>query len=180
MILYYLSLIDDVNDVSSYQLNDENKKAVLFCDIAEKKVSENFLIIKNSKVNKFPKEISCLLNYLNNINHDDYYFLDFNINNKLENFNLFLSVKDYDPIFKNNYFFLNNFSNDISVCFANYRDQVLFSTRKNPILKHGFPLIIKGESLIFVLRFIKIFFDLNIFNYNIEGIFALILNLKYG
>ena len=180
MKLNYVSHLDDINLLSNLKIDNENKNIIIFSN-KNKKISENIILLKNNNISKFPYEISCLINLLPKINKEDYYFIDFHRDEFLKNINLFLEIDLDNEIFKSKYFFINNnLKDDISICLANYRDKVLFSTKKNPVLPHGFPLIIEGYALIFILRFLKISFDLNIFNYNIEGIFAILLKMKYG
>lgn len=180
MKLTYVSYSAKIDFLSSVKLEDENKYIFVFSDIS-KNISDNIKIYYNNNINNFPLEISCLLNFLPNIKNDDYYFLDFNDDRIEENIINFLTFNLNDEIFLKPYIFLNNdLKDDVSICFANYRDKVLFSTKNESIISHGFPLVIKGNVLIFILRFIKIFFDLNILNYNLEGIFAILLKLKYG
>ena len=180
MNLIYISKYEEIDFLSSFKLDEKNKFITVFSNV-NKKISDNINVIKRSNVNKLPDDISCLITLLPEIKKDDYYFIDFTNNQSQENIKAFVDLNLNDEVFNNNYYFLNqDLKNDVSLCFSNYRDQILFSTRINNILPHGFPLIIKGDSLMFILRFIKIFFDINIFNYNTEGVFALLLKIKYG
>jgi hypothetical protein len=180
MNLIYISKYENIDFLSSFKFDVKNKSITVFSNV-NKKIADNINIIKKDNINKFPDDISCLLTLLPEIKKDDYYFIDFTNNQSQENIEVFLKLSLNDEVFNNNYYFLNqDLKDDVSVCFSNYRDQILFSTRINNILPHGFPLIIKGDSLIFILRFIKIFFDINIFNYNTEGVFALLLKIKHG
>ena len=170
--IIYVDYIEDTKELSSIDFNKfENKKFYLFID---DKININFknvsLFVLNN-YNNFPKELSCLMQILDIVNKDYYYYLNFE---PINNIDLYVDIDSIDDDFK----FYGTEISDISICLANYRDQVMFSS-KNNYLKPGFPLLIKGDKLKFILQFIKIFLDLNIFNYNIEGIFSILKNLKY-
>lgn len=170
--IIYVDYIEDTKELSSIDFNKfENKKFYLFID---DKININFknvsLFVLNN-YNNFPKELSCLMQILDIVNKDYYYYLNFE---PINNIDLYVNIDSIDDDFK----FYGTEISDISICLANYRDQVMFYS-KNNYLKHGFPLLIKGDKLKFILQFIKIFLDLNIFNYNIEGIFSILKNLKY-
>jgi hypothetical protein len=170
--IIYVDYIEDTKQLFSIDFNKfENKKFYLFID---DKININFknvnLLLLNN-YNNFPKELSCLMQILDIVNKDYYYYLNFET---INNIDLYVNIDSIDDDFK----FYGSEISDISICLANYRDQVMFSS-KNNYLKHGFPLLIKGDKLKFILQFIKIFLDLNIFNYNIEGIFSILKNLKH-
>lgn len=176
MKLNYVNYFENIDFLSGLKLDDKNKNIIIFSKNYYK-ISDNIKVFKSNNINKFPIELSCLINLLSSIKNEDFYFLDFNQNN----IERFLNLKLDDNIFKNNYCFLNQDSkDDVSICLANYRDKILFSTKYDSVMGHGFPLIINGKDLIFILRFLKISFDINIFNYNIEGIFAILLKMKHG
>jgi len=179
MKLNYISTSEKIDLLSSLNIGDNDKFIFIYSN-KNYKISENINVLLKSNINKFPFEISCLLNFLPKIKEEEFYFLDFNHNIE-ESLTTFLKLNLENEIFSKDYYFLNNnLKDDVSICFSNYRDKVLFSSKYESLISHGFPLIIKGKDLIFIIRFIKIFFDLNILNYNIEGIFAILLKLKYG
>jgi hypothetical protein len=172
--LIYVDYFEDANKFTDVNFNEfPNNKFYLFTDNHLDFNFNNVSLLIAKNYNNFPKELSCLMQVLNVINKDCYYFLNFEL---ATNIDLCASIDSIDDDFK----FYGSEISDISTCLANYRDQVLFSSKNNNYLNHGFPLLIKGDKLQYILQFIKLFLDLNIFNYNIEGIFSILKNLKYG
>jgi hypothetical protein len=170
--IIYVDYFEDTKKLSSIDFNKfENKKFYLFVDGKVNINFNNVSLFTLNNYNNFPKELSCLMQILDVLNKDYYYFLNFE---PINNIDLYVDIHSADDDFK----FYGNEVSDVSICLANYRDKVMFSS-KNNYLNHGFPLLIKGDKLKFVLQFIKIFLDLNIFNYNIEGIFSILKKLKY-
>ena len=169
----YVDYISNPQKLSSVDFNVfKDKKFYLFYDNKIDKKYDNVDCFLLNNYNNFPKELSCLMQLLNIIKEDNYYFLNFKNDNNVD---LYASINLIDEDFK----FFGNQISDVSICFANYRDQILFSSKNNYYLNHEFPLLIKGNRLKFILQFIRIFLDLNIFNYNIEGIFSILKKLKY-
>lgn len=170
----YVDYIDNPHKLTYVDFNQfKDFKFIIFSDKIIESNNDNLKLLLVNNFNNFPKELCCLIQLLNIIDDNYYYFLNFKNENNIE---FLKNLKDI----KDDFHFLGKQISDISVCFANYRDQVLFSSKNNSYLNHEFPLLIKGNKLKFVLQFIKIFLDLNIFNYNIEGIFSIIKKLKYG
>ena len=169
----YVDYINNPQKLSSVDFDKfKDKEFYIFLDKKIENKYDNVKYFLLNNYNNFPKELSCLMQLLNIVDENCFYYLNFKERN---NINLYSEINQIDDDFK----FCGNQISDISICFANYKDQVLFSSRNNYYLKHEFPLLIKGDKLKFILKFIRIFLDLNIFNYNIEGIFSIIKKLKY-
>ena len=101
MKLNYVNYFEKIDFLSGLKLDDKNKNIIIFSKNYYK-ISDNIKVFKSNNINKFPIELSCLINLLSSIKNEDFYFLDFNQNN----IERFLNLKLDDDIFKNNYCFL--------------------------------------------------------------------------
>ena len=89
--IIYVDYIEDTKELSSIDFNKfENKKFYLFID---DKININFknvsLLVLNN-YNNFPKELSCLMQILDILNKDYYYYLNFEPINNIDLYMLIL------------------------------------------------------------------------------------------
>jgi len=138
--IIYVDYFEDTKELYSIDFNKfENKKFYLFVNGKININLTNVSLFTLKNYNNFPKELSCLMQILDIINKDYYYFLNFE---PINNIDLYVDINSVDDDFK----FYGNEVSDVSICLANYRDKVMFSS-KNNYLNHGFPLLIKGDKL---------------------------------